>query len=95
MKKIILMAAIAVSTLSLAACDSKKEEAAEDKADIVSEQGDATADAMEDKADTLDTTVDGVDSKAEQAMEDKAAVVRENAEKKADNIEAKAEATPQ
>lgn len=94
MKKL-LLAAVAVSTLGLAACDSAKENAAEDTADAVREQGEATADAMEDKADTLDTTVDGVDSQAEQAMEDKAQAVRENADKKADAIEKKAESSPQ
>ena len=42
---------------------------------------------MEDKADTLDTQVDGVDSAAENKMEDKAEMVREQGDAKADAME--------
>ena len=50
---------------------------------------------MEDRADTLDQTVDGVDSKAEQNLENKADAVRDTTEAKADALEEKADNLPQ
>ena len=47
---------------------------------------------MENSADAIDTTTDGMDSAAENAMEDKADAVRETGEAKADAMEDAADA---
>ena len=92
MKKITTFAAvIALAGASLAGCDSPAEQNAEEAADAIEAQGEATADAMEDRADELDTKVDGVDSTAEQNLENKADAVRESADAKAEQVEEQAD----
>ena len=89
--KIALATSVAALSLGLAACDSKKENAAEDQADAVRASAEATADAMEATADKKDPVSDGKDSAAENAQEDKAAAVRASGEAKADAMEDKAD----
>lgn len=75
----VMMASVATMALGLAACDSKKEDAAEDRAQSVRESSDAAADKMESQAATVESTTDAKadavrkagDAKAD-AMEDKA-----------------------
>ncbi len=68
MKKIIAFASVAALGLSIAACDSPQEEAAED-----------TADAIEDRADALEDS--GVINDAqEEAMDDTADAIEDAAE---------------
>lgn len=52
MKKVLFLAVAAMS-LSLASCDSKKEDAAEAQGNAVKAEGEAKADAMESKADAV------------------------------------------
>lgn len=92
MKKSIMILAASVSFAALGACDSGAENAQEQQADTVRENAEAQADAMEDRADTIDTTTNGMDSATENAMEDKADAVRDKAETKADAMEDKADA---
>ena len=87
MKKSIMILAASLSLATLGACDSGAENAQENQADTVRESTEAQADALEDKADNMDTQVDGVDSAAENNMEDKAEMVREQGEAKADAME--------
>jgi hypothetical protein len=89
--KTCLLATVASLSLGLAACDSNKENAAEDAADSVRQSAEATADAIEANADASDKVVDGVDSAAENAAEDKADAVRKAGEAKADALEDKAD----
>ena len=89
--KSLILASTAVVGLGLAGCDSKQENAAEDRADAVRESADATADAMEANADKKDPVTDGVDSAAENAQEDRAATVRASGEAKADAMEDQAD----
>jgi len=70
--------------LSLAACDSKKENAAEDQAQAVRESGDAAADSME-------ATGEAMGGSAENSMDAKADTVRDAADKKADRMEDRAD----
>ncbi|MDB5725906.1 MAG: hypothetical protein JWQ16_2660 [Novosphingobium sp.] len=75
----VMMASVATMALGLAACDSKKENSAEDQAQSVRESSDAAADKMESQAATVEATTDAKadavrkagDAKAD-AMEDKA-----------------------
>jgi hypothetical protein len=79
-----LMASIIAMGLGLSACDSKKENAAEDQAGEVRASTDATADAMEATADAMvDASASAIDSKAE--------AVRGAGEAKADAMEDKAD----
>jgi 3-dehydroquinate dehydratase len=96
MKKITTFAAaVALAGIGLAGCDSPAEQNAEEAADAVEAKGEATADAMEERADELDPTTDGVDSPAEQNLENKAEAVREGADAKAEKIEDEAKTPPQ
>ena len=79
-----MFASVAAMGLSLAACDSGAENAAEDQADVVRENADATSDAMEDKADKMGGA-------AEDNMEAKAEAVDDAGEAKADAMEDKAD----
>jgi opacity protein-like surface antigen len=67
MKKVLFLAVAAMS-LSLASCDSKKEDAAEAQGTAVKEAGEAKADAMEEKADAVRDSTD----KAGEAVGDSA-----------------------
>lgn len=87
-KSALLVSAVAMG-LGLAACDSKQENAEEAAAQDVRASGEATADAMEDKADAV-RAAGGSEVKAD-ALEDKADVVREGADAKADATEDKAD----
>jgi hypothetical protein len=49
---------------------------------------------MEDRADELDQTVDGVDSTAEQQLENRADAVRQRADTAADRLEEQADNPP-
>jgi hypothetical protein len=87
MKKYIkgaMIASMAVLGLSLAACESKKEEAAETTADAVAESSDAVADS-------LDSTAASMSGEAADKMNDKADAVRASGNTKADAIKDKAE----
>ncbi|MGI4832852.1 MAG: hypothetical protein ACRYFK_05260 [Janthinobacterium lividum] len=57
MKKVLFLAVAAVS-LSLASCDSKKEDAAEAQGNAVKAEGEAKADALENKADAVRDSAD-------------------------------------
>jgi hypothetical protein len=72
----VMMASVATMALGLAACDSKKENSAEDAAQSVREASDAAADKMEGSAAT-----------AEASMDAKADAVREAGDAKADKLE--------
>ena len=89
--KLAMLFSAATLGLSLAACDSKQENAAEYQAEAVRESADATADVMEKAADAKDPVVDGVDSAAENAQEDAAGAVRASGEAKADAMEDQAD----
>ncbi len=80
----IMIATLATAGLGLAACDSKKENAAEDQAAAVRESPDATADAIDSKA-------DAVGGASEEALEHKADKIRESGDTKADAMEDKAD----
>jgi len=89
MKKIMkgaMIASVAALGLSLAACDSKKEEAAEATADAVEATTDATADAM-------DSQAAGMSGEAKDMMNDKADAVRASGNTEADAIRDKADKT--
>jgi len=79
-----MFAATAALGLSLAACDSKKEDAAENTADVVQNASDAAADSMDSAA--TDMTGAAADS-----MNDKADAVRASGNTKAEAIEENAE----
>lgn len=85
------LVAVAAASFALAGCDSAKENAQEDTADVVREGADAKADAIESTAAAMDTKTDGMDTPAENAMEGKAAAVRASGEAKADAMEDKAD----
>jgi len=75
-----MIATVAAMGLGLAACDSKKENAAEDQAQAVRESGDAAADSIE-------ATGEAMGGAAEHSLEAKADAVRDAADKKADRME--------
>lgn len=79
-----MMASVVAMGLGLSACDSAKENAAEDQAGAVRASSEATADAMEETADKLGGA-------SEDAMENKAEAVRDAGEAKADAMEDKAD----
>ena len=93
MKKSIMILAASLSLATLGACDGATENAKENQADAVRENAEVQADAMEEKADATDTTVDGMDSTTENKMEADAQAVREKGEAKADAMEDKADTT--
>jgi len=68
MKKVLFLA-LAAASFSFTACDSKKEDAAEQKADNVEAAGEAKADAMEDKADAVRDSADATADKMEDAAD--------------------------
>lgn len=75
MKKIIATASAAALGLALAACDSPAENAMEDQAEVVDEQAEARADAMEDAGTITDEQADAIEEQGEEtkdAMEDAA-----------------------
>jgi uncharacterized protein YcfL len=76
----VMLASVATMALGLAACDSKKENSAEDQAQSVRESSDAAADKMESQAATAESTTDA-----------KADAVREAGDAKADALEDKAD----
>lgn len=93
-KKSVLLAATAALGLSVAACDSKQENAEEKAAQDVREASDAAADAIENRADAVRETSE---AKADN-MENKADAVRERGDAKADKMEDQADkkdTTPQ
>lgn len=57
MKKVLFLAVAALS-LSLASCDSKKEDAMEAQGNAVKAEGEAKADAMEEKAEVVRDSAD-------------------------------------
>lgn len=67
MKKVLFLA-LAAASFSFTACESKKEEAAEQTADNVENAGEAKADAMENQADAVRDSADATAGK----MDDKA-----------------------
>ena len=75
-----ILAGVAAMGLSVAACDSKKENAAEDQAQAVRESGDARADSME-------ATGEAMGGTAENSMDAKADAMREAGDAKADKME--------
>jgi uncharacterized protein YcfL len=76
----VMLASVATMALGLAACDSKKENSAEDQAQSVRESSDAAADKMESQAANAESTTDA-----------KADAVREAGDAKADALEDKAD----
>lgn len=87
MKKVLkgaMIAVLAASGLTLAACDSKKENAAEDQAQAVRESGDAAADSIE-------ATGEAMGGAAESTLDAKADKVRDAADAKADKMEDRAD----
>lgn len=83
----VMLASVATMAFGLAACDSQKENAAEDQAQSVRESSDAAADAIESQA----APVGGA---AEDAADSRADAIRETGEAKADAMEDKADKTP-
>ncbi|WP_338447185.1 hypothetical protein V5F89_05210 [Pelagerythrobacter marensis] len=79
-----MVASVAAMGLTLAACDSPAENAAEDRADAVRDATAAQADAMEHEAETLDGA-------AEEQMEAEAEALENAGEEKAEAIEESAE----
>lgn len=79
-----MIAMTAALGLSLAACDSKKEDAAENTADAVQNASDAAADAM-------DTQAANMSGAAADTMNDKADAVRASGNTEAKAIEENAE----
>jgi len=86
--RIVTIAVAAVGALTLAACGSPAEKAAEKQADAVEQQGEATADSLEKQA---DAQKDVGNQAAGEALDQKADAVEESADKTADAIEQKAE----
>ncbi|MDE2595361.1 MAG: hypothetical protein KGL44_00640 [Sphingomonadales bacterium] len=85
--KFAALASVAAMGLALSACDSAKENKAEDQAQQVREASESAADAMENSADAVRATSE---AKAD-AMEDKADTVRATGDAKADAMENKAD----
>ncbi len=80
LKKGALLGFVAVLGLGLSACDSKRENAAEDQAEAVRNSADATADAIDQSASQMGGT-------AEAQMKNTADAIRESGEAKADAME--------
>ena len=87
MKKSIMILAASLSLATVGACDGATENAQEDQADVVRENAEVQADAMEEKANATDTKVDGMDSATENKMEADAQAVREKGDATADAME--------
>ena len=68
MKKVLFLA-LAAASFSFTACESKKEEAAEQAADNVENAGEVKADAMENAADTVRENADAKSDKMENAAD--------------------------
>jgi hypothetical protein len=79
-----MLAGVAGLGLSLSACDSKAENAAEDQAAVVRASSDAVADQ-------IDATADAASGAAADALENKADAVRAAGDNKADAMEDQAD----
>ncbi len=83
--KYALVLPVAALGLSLAACESKQEKAADKTADAVAAQSDAAADAIDSQAaDATGAAADKMNSKADAVRaegKDEAKAIKENAEK--------------
>ncbi len=92
--KTLTLAALAGASVLLAACNQspiekkadQTEERGQAQADAIRQDAEQRADALEDRADAVDTQVVGEPPAAE-AMESKAEAIREKAEKMADRVE--------
>jgi len=85
-KRITLCLATAAAAIGLSGCDSKRENAAEKKADNVRDAGEKKADAIESKKSMSN------DHATNEQLENKADATRNAAEHKADAIEKQADA---
>jgi hypothetical protein len=83
--RIVIAAAAALGALSLAACGSPAEKAAEKQADQIEATGEAKADQLENAADAAPTEA------KEDALDAKADATEKQADKAADAVEQKAE----
>jgi hypothetical protein len=89
-----IIVAAAAAAFSLAACDSKTDQAAEVKADTIENAGEAQADALEAQADKVEEGAGaagqaGADATAE-SLEQKADAVEAATDAKADAVEQEA-----
>jgi hypothetical protein len=94
----LMLATASALTLTVAACDSPKEKAADESAQVlendaiaIRDSADNAADSMEARAIELDTKMDGKDLAAEHAMAQEAKAVRDKADTEADAIEDRAD----
>lgn len=88
--RILFAIAASAAALTLAACESPADKAAENKADAIDATAEVKADALENKADAVDAT-DAAGSEAKSdALENQADAVRDAADTKGDAIEAEA-----
>lgn len=92
-RQIALCSIAAASALALGACDSKRENAAEQKADNMENKADAVRDSGEKKADAIESKkAVANDDSTDAALENKADATRKAADNKADAIENHADA---
>jgi hypothetical protein len=92
-KRITLCLATAAAALGLNGCDSKRENAAEKKADQMENKADNVRDAGEKKADAIESKKSmSNDHATNERLENKADATRNAAEHKADAIEKEADA---
>ena len=77
----VMLASVATMALGLAACDSKKENSAEDAAQSVREASDAAADTMESQAATAESSMDAKADAGRAAGDAKADKMEDRADK--------------
>ena len=92
-KQITLCLATAAAAIGLSGCDSKRENAAEKKADQMEDKADNVRDAGEKKADAIESKKSmSNDHATNERLENKADATRNAADHKADAIEKQADA---
>ncbi|MBX3479976.1 MAG: hypothetical protein KF842_06225 [Caulobacter sp.] len=84
--RILITAAAAFGALSLAACGSPAEKAADQKADAIEAQGEQTADSLEKQADVAKDTAEAQGQAQADALNEKADQVEKSADAKADAV---------
>jgi len=92
-KRITLCLATVAAAIGLSGCDSKRENAAEKKADKMEDKADNVRDAAEKKADAIESKKSmSNDHATNERLENKADATRNAAKQKADAIEKQADA---
>ena len=85
--KITHLAIAGLAALALAACESKSDKVAESQSDAIQAAAETKADAMENRADTVESMGGAANEAAADAMDKQADAVRDAADAKGDAIE--------